>query len=71
MPIPLKKPHNFAWIKKDEIAGSSVPTGPNQLLWLKSEGIKHILCLSEVSNFAWSPTYNLTTNSPNNCNKYL
>ena len=40
---------NFSWVKENEVAASSAPENSEHLQWLQSQGIKHVLCLDEVS----------------------
>ena len=40
---------NFSWVRENEVAASSAPENSEHLKWLQSQGIKHVLCLDEVS----------------------
>jgi atypical dual specificity phosphatase len=43
------QPAGFVWIEKDRLAGSGYPASRNQLEWLRGQGIKSILTLTETS----------------------
>jgi atypical dual specificity phosphatase len=41
------QPTGFVWVEKGRLAGSGYPASRNQLEWLRSQGIKTILTLTE------------------------
>jgi len=42
-----KKPTNFSWVIEDTLAGSGMPTSREEVDWIKENGIKAILTLTE------------------------
>jgi atypical dual specificity phosphatase len=43
----LSKPENFSWVIKGKLAGSARPENEAQLRWLRSTGIKALVCLNK------------------------
>ena len=41
-----RSPHNFSWVIVNEIAGCADIQSEWEYLWLKEQGIKHILSLN-------------------------
>lgn len=41
-----KKPSNFSWVIEGKLAGSARPESEGQFIWLRSNGIRAIVCLS-------------------------
>lgn len=42
-----KKPTNFSWIIEEKLAGSGMPTSFEELLWVKEQGVKSIVTMTE------------------------
>jgi atypical dual specificity phosphatase len=43
----LAKPDNFSWVIRGKLAGSARPENEAQLRWLRSTGIKALVCLNK------------------------
>ena len=43
----MPRPHGFNWIDQPFLAASAMPDGPEELAWLRGEGIQILLSLSE------------------------
>lgn len=43
----MPRPHGFTWIDQPFLAASAMPDGPEELAWLRGEGIQILLSLSE------------------------
>jgi atypical dual specificity phosphatase len=43
----LGKPDNFSWVIRGKLAGSARPENEAQLRWLRSTGIKALVCLNK------------------------
>jgi atypical dual specificity phosphatase len=43
----MARPHGFSWIDRPLVAASAMPDGPEDLTWLRSEGIQLLLSLAE------------------------
>ncbi|MGD1055137.1 MAG: protein tyrosine phosphatase, partial [Nitrososphaerales archaeon] len=41
------QPTGFVWVEKGKLAGSGYPASRSQLEWLRNQGIKAILTLTE------------------------
>jgi atypical dual specificity phosphatase len=41
------KPSGFSWIERPELAGMGLPESPEELAWLRSEGISLLMSLTE------------------------
>ena len=46
--MAIKEPYNFSWFIVNEVAACAYPKYLGEVEWLTKQGIKHILCLSEV-----------------------
>jgi len=42
-----KKPTNFSWVIDDMLAGSGMPTSSEEMEWVKENGVKAVLTLTE------------------------
>ena len=43
----MKKPTNFSWLIDEKLAGSGMPTSFDEFEWLRSQGIKSIVTMTE------------------------
>jgi atypical dual specificity phosphatase len=46
--LPPLPPSGFSWIDRPHLAASARPDGPDELAWLRRQGIQVVLTLSEV-----------------------
>ena len=44
-----KKPTNFSWLINDKLAGSGMPTTITEIDWVRKQGIKSIVTMTEQS----------------------
>ncbi len=44
-----KKPTNFSWLIDDKLAGSGMPTTSSEIDWVRKQGIKSIVTMTEQS----------------------
>ncbi|MDE1828975.1 MAG: dual specificity protein phosphatase family protein [Thaumarchaeota archaeon] len=44
-----KKPTNFGWLLNNKLAGSGMPTTPSEIEWVRKQGIKSIITMTEES----------------------
>ena len=44
-----KKPTNFSWLLDNKLAGSGMPTTSSEIDWIKKQGIKSIITMTEES----------------------
>ena len=42
-----KKPTNFSWLIEEKLAGSGMPTSFDEFEWLKNQGVKSIVTMTE------------------------
>ena len=57
--MAVKEPYNFSWFIVNEVAACGYPKSLQEVEWLTKQGIKHILCLSEVKRINdMYPQYN-------------
>jgi atypical dual specificity phosphatase len=42
-----KRPTNFSWLLSDKLAGSGMPTTLEEINWIKSQGVKSIVTMTE------------------------
>lgn len=65
----IKRPTNFSWLLQDKLAGSGMPTSFEEINWVRKQGIKSIITMTEhglpaswVDGFAYLhvPTEDLT-----------
>lgn len=42
-----KRPTNFSWLIDKKLAGSGMPTSPDELDWVVSQGVKSIVTMTE------------------------
>lgn len=42
-----KRPTNFSWMIKERLAGSGMPTTPDEIDWIASRGVKSIVTMTE------------------------
>ncbi len=54
-------PSNFSWLFVNEVAGCARPWSSFELRWLCQQGIKHILCLSQVNTKKYKLTLGYST----------
>lgn len=43
------RPTNFSWVIKEELAGSGLPTTHDEMEWVRSQGVKAVLTMTETS----------------------
>ena len=46
----IKAPYNFSWFIVNKVAACAYPKSVGEVKWLMEQGIKHVLCLDQVSN---------------------
>ena len=44
-----KKPTNFSWLIGNKLAGSGMPTTPSEIDWIRRQGVKSIVTMTEMS----------------------
>ena len=44
-----KKPTNFSWLINNRLAGSGMPTTPSEMDWIRKQGVKSIITMTEQS----------------------
>lgn len=44
-----KRPTNFSWFLKNKLAGSGMPTSPEEINWIRKQGVKSIITMTEQS----------------------
>jgi atypical dual specificity phosphatase len=42
-----KRPTNFSWLLQDKLAGSGMPTSFEEIIWIKKQGVKSIVTMTE------------------------
>jgi atypical dual specificity phosphatase len=42
-----KRPTNFSWLLQDKLAGSGMPTSFEEIAWIKKQGVKSIVTMTE------------------------
>lgn len=42
-----KRPTNFSWLVNEELAGSGMPTSPEEIVWIQKQGIKSVVTMTE------------------------
>jgi atypical dual specificity phosphatase len=43
----MPAPHGFSWVEKPLLAALARPSGPEDLVWLRQQGVQVLLCLTE------------------------
>lgn len=44
-----KRPTNFSWFLKNKLAGSGMPTSQEEINWIRKQGVKSIVTMTEQS----------------------
>ncbi|HEY8111227.1 MAG: dual specificity protein phosphatase 23 [Nitrososphaerales archaeon] len=44
-----KRPTNFSWLIEDKLAGCGMPTSLEEMNWIRSQGVKSIITMTEDS----------------------
>jgi len=42
-----KRPTNFSWLLQDKLAGSGMPTSFEEISWIRKQGVKSIITMTE------------------------
>lgn len=42
-----KRPTNFSWLLDDKLAGSGMPTTIEEIIWIRKQGVKSIVTMTE------------------------
>ncbi|XP_070555670.1 dual specificity protein phosphatase 23-like isoform X2 [Ptychodera flava] len=75
-----QKPWNFSWVEEKKVAGLAFPNQPRHLQYLKEQGIKHLVTLTQRSpkldtcpEIQWHPIKmpDFTAPSPDQINEFL
>ena len=45
--VVAKRPTNFSWLLQDKLAGSGMPTSFEEINWIKKQGVRSIVTMTE------------------------